>query len=62
LAPLLVSRSMHPAEFSFGGPAGGRTRVRNAFALKGLQQFFNYLLRARFVARRAAWRTGEPLR
>ena len=39
MAPLLVSRSMHPAEFSFGGPAGGRTRVRNAFALKGLQQF-----------------------
>ena len=24
---------------AYGGPAGGRTRVRNAFALKGLQQF-----------------------
>ena len=25
----------------YGGPAGGRTRVRNAFALKGLQQFLS---------------------
>jgi len=26
----------------YGGPAGGRTRVRNAFALKGLQQYRYY--------------------
>ena len=31
-------------------------------ALRLVQQFFNYLPRARLVARRAAWRTGEPLR
>jgi len=46
----------------YGGPGGSRTHVRDTFALKGLQQFFNYLPRARLVARRAAWRTGEPLR
>ena len=52
-----------------GGPGGSRTRVQNAFTLKGLQlyywacaQFFNYLPRARLVARRAACLTGLPLR
>jgi len=46
----------------YGGPGGSRTRVQNAFTLKGLQQFFNYLPRARLVARRAACLTGLPLR
>jgi len=32
-----------PNNVLYGGPAGGRTRVRNAFALKGLQQFFTYV-------------------
>jgi hypothetical protein len=26
--------------YPYGGPGGGRTRVQNAFTLKGLQQFF----------------------
>ena len=30
--------ALQSVKFSLGGPAGGRTRVRNAFALKGLQQ------------------------
>ena len=35
----------------YGGPGGSRTRVQNAFTLKGLQQFFTY----------ASWRRDLPL-
>ena len=41
---------------SYGGPGGSRTRVQNAFTLKGLQLFFYQ--RFFLVARRAARSIG----
>jgi hypothetical protein len=41
-APLFFSQLFGANNILAGGPGGIRTLVQNAFALKGLQQFFTY--------------------
>ena len=36
----MTGPSKHTKLICLGGPGGSRTRVQNAFTLKGLQQFF----------------------